>query len=472
MLFNSLEFLLFLPAVFLLYHLLGKHRQQQNLLLVFASYVFYGWWDWRFCFLLAISTLTDFLLGLQMVKSHSISTRKFLCGCSLAVNLGILGFFKYFNFFVDSWVEAFASIGFHFHAPVVSILLPVGISFYTFQTLAYSIDVYRGNQKPTRDFVAFAAFVSFFPQLVAGPIERARQLLPQFQKDRAVDSELMLEGLQQILWGFFKKMVIADHCALVVAQTLGQPESASGAGIFIGCIVFAFQIYGDFSGYSDIAIGTAKLFGFHLMTNFKTPFFSRDIPEFFNRWHISLMSWFREYLFRPLGGMRGDGWFRMRNVVIVYLLSGLWHGANWTFVLWGGYFTLFFIPHLFFRSERKRHARKMSRSRTLIRDGLSILLTFLVFSLSATLFFSPNLMTSLLYVSQMFFNFSGPVPMHPVYFGLGLLVIIEWITRSKDHPLQGCSMQSPLGMTLTVLLGLVVLNFYARHPQPFIYFQF
>ena len=352
MLFNSLEFLLFLPIVFLLYWFVFKKITTQNILILVSSYVFYGWWDWRFLSLILISTLIDYTIGLQLRKTSNLQRRKLLLSFSLVFNLGMLGFFKYYNFFVDSWIEAWSNIGVTMHASSLNIILPVGISFYTFQTLSYTIDIYRKKLEPTKDFIAFASFVSFFPQLVAGPIERATNLLPQFYKKRTFNYDYAVSGMKLILWGLVKKVVIADSCAILVNKIFANYQDESGLALCMGAIYFAFQIYCDFSGYSDIAIGTSRLFGFKLMRNFNYPYFSRDIAEFWRRWHISLSTWFRDYLYIPLGGSRGNKWFQLRNVFAIFLVSGFWHGANWTFIVWGGLNALFFIPLLLTNKNR------------------------------------------------------------------------------------------------------------------------
>ena len=301
MLFNSIDFAVFLPIVFFLYWIIGsKNIKTQNLLLFVVSYVFYGWWDWRFLSLIFFSTLVDYSIGSGLKTNTNQSQRKILLWVSILVNLGFLGFFKYYNFFLDNFISAFTFFGGSFTASSLQIILPVGISFYTFQTLSYSIDVYKRKLEPTRDFIAFGAFVSFFPQLVAGPIERATNLLPQFYKKRRFNYSNAVNGLKQILWGFFKKVVIADNCAEFANQIFNNSADYSGSSLLVGALFFTFQIYGDFSGYSDIAIGTSRLFGFNLMKNFAFPYFSRDIAEFWRRWHISLSTWFRDYLYIPL----------------------------------------------------------------------------------------------------------------------------------------------------------------------------
>ena len=336
MFFNSFEYLIFLPLCFVLYwFVLQKNLKVQNVFILLASYVFYGWWDYRFLALIALSTLIDFAVAKYMVKYTNRSRQKILLGISLVVNLGFLGFFKYCNFFIESWIDVWARLGVEMHPTTLQIILPVGISFYTFQTLSYTIDVYKGKLKPESNLINFAAYVAFFPQLVAGPIERASNLLPQFSRKRIFNNEQAISGLNLILWGLFKKVVIADSCATYVNAIFENPGQHNSLTLILGAVYFAFQIYGDFSGYSDIAIGTARLFGFELMHNFKLPYFSRDIAEFWRRWHISLSTWFRDYVYIPLGGSRGSRWQQIRNVFIIFLVSGFWHGANWTFIIWG-----------------------------------------------------------------------------------------------------------------------------------------
>ncbi len=336
MLFNSIDFAIFLPIIFVLYWFVtNKNLKLQNTLIVLSSYIFYGWWDWRFLSLIIFSTIVDYLIGISLSKQENQNKRKILLWTSILVNLGFLGFFKYYNFFLDNFITAFSFFGTEINANSLNIILPVGISFYTFQTLSYTIDVYKRKLEPTYDFIAFSAFVSFFPQLVAGPIERATNLLPQFYKKRHFDYSKAVDGMRQILWGLFKKIVIADNCAHYANIIFNNSSEYSGSTLVLGAIFFTFQIYGDFSGYSDIAIGTSRLFGFNLKQNFAFPYFSRDIAEFWRRWHMSLSTWFRDYLYIPLGGSRVGTWNKIRNVFIIFLVSGFWHGANWTFIIWG-----------------------------------------------------------------------------------------------------------------------------------------
>jgi alginate O-acetyltransferase complex protein AlgI len=335
MTFTTLTYLLFLPLVFAIYWSL-RSRPAQNVLLLVCSYVFYGWWDWRFCALMLGSSLVDYFVGLRLAKTESQSGRRGLLTLSLVTNLGLLGVFKYFNFFAESFQALALQCGWEVGGSTLRIILPVGISFYTFQTLGYTIDVYRRHIQPSRNLIDYLAFVSFFPQLVAGPIERASAMLPQFAQQRRLDFEMASDGCRQILWGFVKKLVIADRLAVVVDPYFAQPDAYSGPQLMLATVFFAFQIYCDFSAYSDIAIGTAKLFGIRLMRNFAYPYFSRSVSEFWRRWHISLSTWFRDYVFVPLGGSRCSPLRRTANLVVTFLVSGLWHGAAWRFVIWGG----------------------------------------------------------------------------------------------------------------------------------------
>ena len=379
MLFNSLPFLLFLPIVFALYWLLAKGKLRlQNLLLLIASYVFYGWWDWRFLSLIFLSTLVDYISALKIYRASATKERKVWLWVSLLFNLGMLGFFKYYNFFAESWAEAFSYLGFAVHPWTLNVILPVGISFYTFQTMSYSIDIYKNKLIPTKDFIGFAAFVSFFPQLVAGPIERASHLLPQILQKRKFTFEQGTRGIQLILWGFFKKVVIADSMAPIVDQVYGSYSEYSGFALGLATLAFSIQIFCDFSGYSDIAIGIAKLFGIELMNNFEYPYLARNIGEFWRKWHISLSTWFRDYVYIPMGGSRVNRKRAIFNVFIVFLVSGLWHGANWTFVAWGGIHAALFIPVFLLGKNKKysQYAVKSNKFLPAFKDVVNILFTF------------------------------------------------------------------------------------------------
>lgn len=353
MLFNSLNFALFLPVVFILYWFVtNKNLKAQNLLLLVASYFFYACWDWRFLFLLIFSTLLDYFTGLKMAQTENQNTKKTWFWISILVNLGFLGLFKYYNFFAESFATAIAGFGFEVHPWTLNVILPVGISFYTFHGLSYVIDIYKGRIKAEENFIDYSVFVSFFPLLVAGPIERATHLLPQIKRRRVFNSDQAIEGIYQIIWGLFKKMVIADSCAQYANEIFSNYESMNSISLLLGAFYFSFQIYGDFSGYSDIALGTAKLFGIDLLRNFNFPYFSRDIAEFWRRWHISLSSWFRDYLYIPLGGSQGGKWTKIRNTFVIFIVSGFWHGANWTFIVWGALNAFYFLPLLLTNANR------------------------------------------------------------------------------------------------------------------------
>ena len=353
MLFNSIEFFVFLPLIFFLYWILQKQKLSlQNGLLLVASYYFYACWDWRFLFLLMFSTGLDYLAGLMMQKSKNELNRKFWFWLTISVNIGFLGVFKYYNFFVDSFATLINGFGFQVHFSTLDVILPVGISFYTFHGLSYVIDIYKRRIEPEHNFIEYALFVSYFPLLVAGPIERATHLLPQIKVKRIFQYGKAIQGVKQIIWGLFKKIVVADNCAFFVNQIFNNSSDYSAPELWLGSILFAFQIYGDFSGYSDIALGTSKLFGIDLLRNFNFPYFSRDIADFWRRWHISLSTWFRDYLYIPLGGSRGSKWISIRNTIVIFLVSGFWHGANWTFIIWGLIHAILFMPLLLSDSNR------------------------------------------------------------------------------------------------------------------------
>ena len=486
MLFNSLEFTLFLPLVFAIYWLLGSCTLKvQNAWIVVASFFFYGWWDMRFLLLITISIATDYGIGRALSTVQDIQKRKYLLYLSLFVNLGMLGVFKYFNFFVESFQTAFTLMGVNLSGPSLSIILPVGISFYTFQTLSYTIDVYKGKIPATRDWVAFSAFVSFFPQLVAGPIERASHLLPQFSSPRKFDYSEAADGMRLILWGFFKKMVVADSSAVVVNQIFGTYEHQSGAVLVLGALFFSFQIYGDFSGYSDIAIGTARLFGIRLMRNFNLPYFSRDIAEFWRNWHISLTTWFRDYVYIPLGGSRAGKLLTARNTLIVFLVSGFWHGANWTFVLWGVYHALLFFPLMALKLNRTHLERnKPGGLLSSAKEGWKMLATFTLVAVGWIIFRSATVTDALHYISRMFFVstdyfqfstlFAGATALsrYTLFFaviGIVILLITEWLQMGKEHALAIAGVK----YRGFVYLFLLVFIYIAKGgSSAFIYFQF
>ncbi len=562
MLFNSFEFLLFLPIVFLLYwFVFGSYApkwlhwlanlKMQNFFIVVVSYIFYGWWDWRFLLLIALTSFCSWGSGvliatvetrlLRLPASGCVSReetnhtdkrrtigaslqRKIILWANIILNLGILGFFKYFNFFVQSFVDAFAGLGITLHATTLNIILPVGISFYTFQALSYSIDVYKGKIEATRDIVAFFAFVSFFPQLVAGPIERATNLLPQFRKPRTFDYDKAVDGCRQMLWGFFKKIVIADNCAVYVNQVFENYQDQSGSTLLLAAIFFTFQIYGDFSGYSDIAIGCARLFGINLMRNFNFPYFSRDIAEFWRRWHISLTTWFRDYIYIPLGGSRTTKAKVIRNTFIIFLVSGFWHGANWTFIAWGAYHALLFLPLILLGKNRKytnvvaseetpfmrvsaseasqsatNQQEAFSLSKTRIKDfstgesnvklrlfpsfreACQMLCTFFLAVIGWIIFRADSLKQSLEYTMGIIKMDIGTLPIEKrlafkTILLICFMVIIEWLQRNKQHALEfnNYNNNTPILLRLSIIVAVIILLLCCRGTamETFIYFQF
>lgn len=487
MLFNSLDFAIFLPIVFILYWFItNKNYKIQNILLLVSSYVFYGWWDWRFLVLIIFSSFIDYFVGLKVYKHNPIKKRKLILLISLTVNIGLLGFFKYYNFFVDSFVNAFTFFGHPVNGRNLNIILPVGISFYTFQTLSYSIDIYRRKIKPTKNIIAFFAFVSFFPQLVAGPIERASNLLPQFLKKRKFNYSLAADGLRQMLWGMFKKVVIADNLSKLVEPIFDNTSEVSTITLLMGLALFSVQIYADFSGYSDIAIGTSRLFGFNLKINFKYPLFARSIGERWRNWHISLSTWFRDYIYIPMGGSRGSKWNKFKNVLILFTISGFWHGANWTFIFWGLANGLLFAPSMLLNRNRK-YLKPISKNKILpsFSELLQIFTTFWLIAFTYMFFRADNIQHSKLYFFSLFNNLS----LNPLNFTLlnqyslsiqeifrtllfvVLMLLIEWINRDKDHGLF-FSEGSKLFRWGTYIILTFIIIWWAGDQETFIYFQF
>lgn len=478
MLFNSIEFAIYLPIVFLLYWFVtNKNLKLQNALIVAASYLFYGWWDWRFLFLIVFSSAVDFLVGKGLKNEENPTKRKLLLLTSILVNLGFLGFFKYYNFFLDNFVAAFTLFGNELDPTSLQVILPVGISFYTFQTLSYSIDVYRKQLKPTEDPIAFFAFVSFFPQLVAGPIERATNLLPQFYSKRKFDYAEAMDGMRQILWGLFKKVVIADSCAEYANLIFNNSEAHSGSTLVLGAIFFTFQIYGDFSGYSDIAIGVSRLFGFKLMKNFAYPYFSRDIAEFWRRWHISLSTWFRDYVYIPLGGSRGGTWMRIRNTFVIFLVSGFWHGANWTFIVWGGLNALYFLPYMLL-SKNRSNLGIVAEGKYLpsVKEGLGMTLTFGLTVFAWIFFRAENLGHAGAIIGKIFslslFSVPGVFPKLPLLL-IAVFLVVEWLGRAYPFAIaeMGKKWSGRLRWAFYFVITIMVLAF-SGNQQEFIYFQF
>jgi len=478
MLFNSIDFAIFLPIIFLLYWFATyKSLRTQNLLLLISSYIFYGWWDWRFLFLIAFSSCVDFVVGIGLSKTNIRKKRILLLLTSIIVNIGFLGFFKYYNFFLDNFIEAFSFFGHPINSQGLNIILPVGISFYTFQTLSYSIDVYKRRLKPTKDIIAFFAFVSFFPQLVAGPIERATNLLSQFYERRTFDYNKAVDGIRQILWGLFKKIVIADNCARYANEIFNNYSYYSGSTLLLGVIFFAFQIYGDFSGYSDIAIGTSRLFGFNLMKNFAFPYFSRDIAEFWRRWHISLTTWFRDYVYVPLGGSRGGRWAKIRNVFVIFLVSGLWHGANWKFIVWGALNALCFLPLMLTNNHRK-HTDTVAKGKILpnLKEILKMVTTFTLVLIGWVFFRASSVHQAIQYISSLIspslLTIPRGLPIGIILF-IAFFMLIEWLQREKEHALKldGTWCNTAVRWALYFVLVFAII-WYGGNQQEFIYFQF
>ncbi|MDX1761112.1 MAG: MBOAT family O-acyltransferase [Christiangramia sp.] len=478
MLFNSIDFALFLPIVFFLYWFAtDKNLKLQNLLILVSSYIFYGWWDWRFLSLILFSTILDYIIGLKLFNEEVIQKRKILLWISIFINIGFLGFFKYYNFFLENFITAFSFFGTEINANSLNLILPVGISFYTFQTLSYTIDIYRRRLEPTKNFIAFSAFVSFFPQLVAGPIERASNLLPQFYTKRHFNYSKAVDGMRQILWGLFKKIVIADNCAKYANEIFSNSSQYDGSTLLLGAIFFTFQIYGDFSGYSDVAIGTSRLFGINLNQNFAFPYFSRDIAEFWRRWHISLSTWFRDYIYIPLGGSRGGDWNKIRNVFIIFIVSGFWHGSNWTFIMWGALNAIYFLPILLTNNNRK-NLEVIANDRWFpnVKELFLMLSTFML-TVFAWIFFRANsIQHAFMYISKIFTNsFFLPPEYRPkdMFLLIFFLLIMEWRSRSYEHGLSFTSKNNLfLRRWLLYSFILIMIFTYGGKEQQFIYFQF
>ena len=482
MLFNTLDFAIFLPIVFLLYwFVVQKNLKLQNALIVVASYVFYGWWDWRFLSLIIISTLVDYTIGRRLRTEDKQSKRKVLLWTSIVVNLGFLGFFKYYNFFLENFVDAFSLFGMLINANRLNIILPVGISFYTFQTLSYVIDVYNKKLEPTKDFMAFSAFVCFFPQLVAGPIERATNLLPQLYKKRTFEYNKAVDGMRQILWGLFKKVVIADNCAEFANQIFNNSTEMNGSTLVLGAIFFTFQIYADFSGYSDIAIGTSRLFGFDLKQNFATPYFSRDIAEFWRCWHISLSTWFRDYLYIPLGGSRGGTWMKVRNTFTIFLVSGFWHGANWTFIIWGALNAIYFLP-LLLTNNHRNNLGVVAEGKLLasLRELFAMLTTFMLTVFAWIFFRAENVSHAYSYIKGIFSkslfsipDFSGKKNAAITLILVLIFLLVEWLGRNDKFAIEnfGLNWKRFYRYCFYFLIILIIFLFNETKKE-FIYFQF
>ena len=478
MVFNSISFAIFLPIVFLLYWFVSnKNRKIQILLLLTSSYFFYACWDWRFLFLLIFSTALDFFTGSKMETAKTVASKKFWFWLSISINISFLGVFKYYNFFAESFADIMGNFGLQVNPFTLKVILPVGISFYTFHGLSYVIDIFKNRIKAEHDFIDYAVFVSFFPLLVAGPIERATHLLPQIKKERNFDYQKAVNGLKQILWGLFKKIVIADQCAQYTNTIFDDYSNHSGSTLLLGAIFFSFQIYGDFSGYSDIALGTARLFGIELLRNFAFPYFSRDIAEFWRRWHISLSSWFRDYLYFPLGGSRGGTWMKIRNTFLIFLVSGFWHGANWTYIVWRILNAIYIMPSIIFNTNRN-HIDIVAKGNYLpsIREFFMMLSTFFLTVFAWIFFRSASLSDAFSFIKGIFSSSLFSIPsIHPLDLFILLLIFltIEWLGRASQFAIENTFEKSSnfLRYGLYYLL-LVAIFFYNSAGQQFIYFQF
>lgn len=483
MLFNSLEFAIFLPIVFILYWGLSKGNLKiQNALLLAASYFFYASWDWRFMFLLLFSTVLDYVTGLKIQYAENMKLKRIWFLLSISINLGFLGVFKYYNFFAESFANVFSNLGLQVNLWSLNIILPVGISFYTFHGLSYVIDIYKLRINAENNFVDYAVFVSFFPLLVAGPIERATHLLPQIKRERIFSQTNAVFGLRQVLWGLFKKIVIADNCAVYANEIFNNSVNYSGSTLVLGALFFSFQIYGDFSGYSDIALGTARIFGIDLLRNFAFPYFSRDIAEFWRRWHISLSSWFKDYVYIPLGGNKGGNLMRLRNTFIIFLVSGFWHGANWTFLVWGGLNALFIMPYIIMRSNRN-NMEIVAQGKLLpsVKELFQITLTFSLTVFAWIFFRSENIGQA---VSIIFEIFSVSFFDFPAFPGLYkskltiylvfIFVLIEWLGREDQFAIERIGQRWPriLRWFFYSIIIFAIGMFFQSKETPFIYFQF
>ena len=477
MFFNSFAFALFLPIVFLLYwFVFNKTKSTQNALLIVASYYFYSCWDWRFLFLLVFSTFLDYYTGIRIEKAKKESFRKFWFWLSISVNLGFLGIFKYYNFFASSFAEFLNGFGLHSSPLLLNVVLPVGISFYTFHGLSYVIDIYLKRIKAEYNFVDYSLFVSYFPLLVAGPIERATHLLPQVKVKRTFDFDKAKEGVYQIIWGLLKKVVIADTCATYANAIFDHYQSMNSLSLILGAVYFAFQIYGDFSGYSDMALGMSKLFGLDLLRNFNYPYFSRDIAEFWRRWHISLSSWFRDYVYIPLGGSKGSKAKQIRNVFAIFLLSGFWHGANWTFLAWGFINALYFLPLLLLHTNRSNiETVELQWDFNSLRVLLSIVSTFSITCLAWIFFRAKSIAIAFDYISRIFSERKFvPQYLENERYSYELLllvfafVVVEWNSRTTIEPISGKYSWLKLALCITAIITLGTYSDY----KEFIYFQF
>ena len=482
MLFNSFEFVIFFSIVFFIYYKSYDNLKFQNILLLVSSYIFYGWWDWRFLSLIFISSISDYIIGKALDENKNKKQRKRLLILSLVVNLGILGFFKYYNFFTESFTDFMSLFGFEANPFLLNIVLPVGISFYTFQTMSYTIDIYRNKMKANKNLLEFITYVTFFPQLVAGPIERASHLLPQFSKKRKFDAYEFKEGIKQSFWGLFKKIVIADNCAFYANQIFENSDSYPGSVLIIGVVLFAFQIYGDFSGYSDIAIGLSRMMGIDLMQNFKSPYLAENIQDFWRRWHISLSTWFRDYLYIPLGGSQVDSNFRRSlNIIITFTVSGFWHGANWTFIIWGALHALFY----FIQTYYSKHLKSVKILPANIVKIFNIAITFIAVTFAWIFFRAESFSHAINYISEIgsskilinpishFKSMGAAVQPFVIIISLIYLSVFEISNRNASYSFQVGNYKAPARTLIYCSLLLLIIFFRATNGSvDFIYFQF
>lgn len=478
--FNSLNFGIFIIVLFILFwFVINKSVKYQNILLLVASYFFYSLWDWRFIFILLFSTILDFYIGALIYSNSSKKLKLFYLYASILINLGILSFFKYYNFFINSFIESLTLFGYKGDFKTLEIILPIGISFYTFHGLSYVIDIYRNKVTPEKSFINYSLFVSFFPLLVAGPIERATHLLPQIRKNKEFIYLKFVDGLKQILWGFFKKIVIADNCAFFVNLVFNNSHNYNGSAHLLSALLFSFQIYCDFSGYSDIALGTARLFGIELFRNFSFPYFSKNIAEFWRRWHISLSSWFKDYLYIPLGGSNVSSIYKIRNILLIFVVSGFWHGANYTFIIWGLLNALFVMPYMFINKSKHDLIENPNIISNII-NFLKIFSTFLLVTLIWIFFRANNLSDALEYITTIFSkslftypNLENLIDLLPIGLMILFFIYVEWNGRFNNYAIENtCKKKSSIFRYSFYYIILFLIIYFGGNEQQFIYFQF
>lgn len=474
MLFNSIEFAVFLPIVFAIYWLLRKNYKWQNIFLLLASYVFYAWWDYRFLLLLIGMSVIAFACGKAIDRSRkSIDGAKFWMVANVVLDLGVLAVFKYYNFFVGSFAELF---GLQNSIHSLKIVLPLGISFFTFQAIAYVVDVYKRKIEPT-NLVDCLLYIGFFPKLLAGPIERPTNLIPQIQKPRVFEYDLAVDGCRQMLWGLFKKVVIADNAALYVNQVYGDYTNQSGSTLLLAAILYTIQIYGDFSGYSDMAIGTAKLLGFRFRDNFLFSYFSRNMNEFWRRWHISLNTWFVDYVYIPLGGSRNGKWHTIRNIMIVFLLSGLWHGADWSFVAWGAYHGLLLVLLILLnRNTKYEHVVAYDRWYPSLKELGQMVLVFALATFGWMMFRADNMTQFVDYTTRMCSADMLSMPKVQgnaiLFMNIALMFVIEWFMRRQRHGLDVSIVRNAAVRYALYAIIFVLILLFGGHTENFIYMYF